>query len=69
MARMLISGESKVNTPKNKKDAPAAESEIKGRKRTKDKLIRLVDLIPEKDVKGGRLPFGVTDTATRNNPK
>jgi hypothetical protein len=50
-----------VNTPKNKKDAPAAESEIKRRKRTKDKLIRLDDLIPEKDVKGGRqLPFGVT---------
>jgi hypothetical protein len=56
-----------VNTPKNKKDAPAAESEIKRRKRTKDKLIRLDDLIPEKDVKGGRqLPFGVTDTTQRD---
>jgi hypothetical protein len=55
-----------VNTPKNKKDAPAAESESKGRKRTRDKLIRLDDLIPEKDVKGGRqLPFGVTDTTQR----
>ena len=55
-----------MNTPKNKKDAPAAESEIKRRKRTKDKLIRLDDLIPEKDVKGGRqLPFGVTDTTQR----
>jgi hypothetical protein len=55
-----------VNTPKNKKDAPAAESEITRRKRTKDKLIRLDDLIPEKDVKGGRqLPFGVTDTTQR----
>ena len=59
-----------MNTPKNKKNAPATESGIK-RKRTKDKLIRLDDLIPEKDVKGGRqLPFGVTDTTTtRNNPK
>ena len=55
-----------MNTPKNKKDAPAAESEIKRRKRTRDKLIRLDDLIPEKDVKGGRqLPFGVTDTTQR----
>ena len=55
-----------MNTPKNKKNAPAAESEIKRRKRTRDKLIRLDDLIPEKDVKGGRqLPFGVTDTTQR----
>ena len=60
-----------MNTPKNKKDAPAAESESKGRKRTRDKLIRLDDLIPEKDVKGGRqLPFGVTETTQRpNNPE
>ena len=50
---MLISGESKVNTPKDKKNAPAAESGNKRRKRTRDKLIRLDDLIPEKDVKGG----------------
>jgi hypothetical protein len=59
-----------VNTPKNKKDAPAVESEITRRKRTRDKLIRLDDLIPEKDVKGGRqLPFGVTDTTQPpNNP-
>ena len=55
-----------MNTPKNKKDALAAESESKRRKRTKDKLIRLDDLIPEKDVKGGRqLPFGVTETTQR----
>jgi len=55
-----------VNTPKNKKNAPAAESGSKRRKRTRNKLIRLDDLIPEKDVKGGRqLPFGVTDTTQR----
>jgi hypothetical protein len=66
---MLISGETKVNTPKNKKNAPATESGIQTRKRRKDKMIRLDDLIPEKDVKGGRLPFGVTETTTRNNPK
>lgn len=59
-----------MNTPKNKKEAPAAESGIRGRKRTTDKLIRLDDLIPEKDVKGGRqMPFGVTDTTQRDNPR
>ena len=59
-----------MNTPKNKKNAPAAESESKRRKRTKDKLIHLDDLIPEKDVKGGQqVPFGVTDTTQPNNPK
>jgi hypothetical protein len=60
-----------VNTPKNKKDAPAAESESKRRKRTRDKLIRLDDLIPEKDVKGGRqLPFGFTENnTTTKQPK
>ena len=55
-----------MNTPKNKKNAPATESGIKTRKRNRDKLIRLDDLIPEKDVKGGRqLPFGVTETTQR----
>ena len=60
-----------MNTPKNKENAPAEESGIKRRKRTTDKLIRLDDLIPEKDVKGGhQVLFGVTDTAqTTNNPK
>jgi hypothetical protein len=58
-----------VNTPKNKKDASAPESGSKRRKRTKDKLIRLDDLIPEKDVKGGhQVPFGVSDV-TQNNKK
>jgi len=60
-----------VNTPKSKKDAPAAQTESKRRKRTKDKLIRLDDLISDQDVKGGRqLLFGLTDTRqTTDNPK
>jgi hypothetical protein len=59
-----------VNTPKNKKSAPATKSDSKTRKRTKNQLIRLNDLIPEKDVKGGRqMLFGVTDTTQTNNPK
>jgi hypothetical protein len=59
-----------VNTPKSKKNRPAAESGDKRPNSTKDKLIRLDDLIPEKDVKGGRqVPFGVTHTTqTTNNP-
>jgi hypothetical protein len=56
-----------VNTPKDHKDAPAAESESKKRKRSKAKLIRLNDLIPEKDVKGGHhVLFGVSDTNPKN---
>jgi hypothetical protein len=52
-----------VKTPKGKKEAPAAESGSKRRKRTKGKLIRLDDLLPERDVKGGHhVLFGVTDT-------
>lgn len=59
-----------MNTPDNKKNAPAAQSEGKRRKRTKEKLIRLNDLIPEKDVKGGhQVLFGVSDTTQTNNPK
>jgi hypothetical protein len=59
-----------VNTPKNKINAPAAESGNKRRKRSRDKLIRLDDLIPEKDVKGGhQVLFGATETTqTKNNP-
>ncbi len=59
-----------MNTPKNKKNAPAAESGNKRRKRTRDKLIRLDDLIPEKDVKGGhQVLFGVTDQHNDKQPK
>jgi hypothetical protein len=60
-----------VSAPKNKKNAPAAgESGNQRPKRRKDKLIRLDDLIPEKDVKGGRqLPFGaLAQTQRQNNP-
>jgi hypothetical protein len=64
LARILITKAAKVSA--SKKAPVAGESEIKRRKRTKDKLIRLDDLIPEKDVKGGRqLPFGVTETTQR----
>jgi len=59
-----------VHTPKNKKNAPAAESGSKRRKRTRDKFIPLNDLIPEKDVKGGhQVLFGVSDTTETKKPK
>jgi len=61
-----------VSAPKNKKNAPAGESGNQRPKRSKEKkLIRLDDLIPKQDVKGGhQLLFGVTDTTeTENNPR
>jgi len=59
-----------VNTPKNKKNAPATEAGNKRRKRTRDKLIRLDDLIPEQDVKGGhQMLFGATDTTQKTNDR
>jgi hypothetical protein len=60
-----------VSAPKNEENASAGESENRRRKRRRDKLIRLDDLIPKKDVKGGRqLLFGATDTTqTANSTK
>ncbi len=72
LARILITEIAKVSAPKkNKKNAPAAgESENQRPKRRKEKLIRLDDLIPKRDVTGGQqLLFGVTDTTqSTNNP-
>jgi hypothetical protein len=57
-----------VSAPKNKKNAPAGESENQRPKRRKGKLIRLDDLIPKRDVAGGhQLLFGVTDTTETTN--
>jgi hypothetical protein len=66
LAPILITEIAKVSAPKN---APAAgESGNQRPKRRKDKLIRLNDLIPKQDVKGGQqLLFGVTDTRQSTN--
>jgi len=58
-----------VNTPNDKKNAPAGEHSHRP-KRRKEKLIRLDDLIPKGNVVGGRqsMLFGVSETQT-NNPK
>jgi hypothetical protein len=54
---------------KNKENATAGESGNRRPKRRRDKLILLDDLIPKKDVKGGRqLLLGATDTRQTTNP-
>jgi len=66
---MLIHQKAKVNAPKNKQNPSALESGIKRRKRTKGKLIRLDDLIPERDVKDGhQVIFGADDRTQTNQP-
>jgi hypothetical protein len=60
-----------VSAPKDKEDALRKEPKASKQKRVKEKLIRLDDLIPKGNVKGGRqLLFGVTDpTQTTNTGK
>jgi hypothetical protein len=56
-----------VSAPKDKKNAPAGESGNQRPKRNREKVIRLDDLIPKQDVKGGhQLLFGATDTTQTN---
>jgi hypothetical protein len=58
-----------VSAPKNKENAHAGESGKQRPERRRDKLIRLDDLIPKQDVKGGhQLLFGVIDTTQTTNP-
>jgi hypothetical protein len=58
-----------VSVPKNEENAPAGESANARRKRRKDKLIRLDDLMPKQDAKGGRkLLLGATETTQTTNP-
>jgi hypothetical protein len=59
-----------VSAPKDKKDTPGGEPENQKSKRKKQRLIRLDDLIPKMDVKGGRqYLFGSTDTTTEDKEK
>jgi hypothetical protein len=63
-----------VSAPKNKKAAMSGDPKHPSSKRRKEKLIRLDDLIPKRNVAGGgQFLFGVTDavrtTKTTNNPK
>ena len=49
-----------VSSSKEKKDADSGERGAQRQRRSKDKLIRLDDLIPDEKVVGGR--YGATDT-------
>jgi hypothetical protein len=66
----LVTKTANVSASRNKKNAPAGESGNQRPKRKKEKVIRLDDLIPKKDVTGGQqLLFGVTDaTQSINKP-
>jgi hypothetical protein len=58
-----------MSVPKKEGNAPAVESANQRPKRRKDKLIRLNDLIPKRDAKGGRqLLFGATETTQTTKP-
>jgi hypothetical protein len=53
----------------NKENASAGESGNRSPKRRREKFIRLDDLVPKQDVKGGhKLLFGATDTKNQTNP-
>jgi hypothetical protein len=54
-----------VSSSKEKKDAGSGERGAQRQKPSKEKLIRLDDLIPDKKVAGGRLIFGATDTTRK----
>jgi hypothetical protein len=59
-----------MSVSKNEENAPAGESAKQRSKRRKDKLIRLDDLIPKQDPKGGRqLPLGATETTKPSKKK
>ena len=55
-----------VSSSKEKKDADSGERGAQRQKRSKDKLIRLDDLIPDEKVVGGRL-FGATTTQNQKH--
>ena len=54
-----------VSSSKEKKDAEPGERKAQRQKPSKEKLIRLDDLIPDKKVAGGRRFFGATDTTRK----
>jgi hypothetical protein len=60
-----------VSASKQKKGAQAADPKHRKQERQKEKLIRLDDLVPKQNVRGGRRFFGATDTQqpTQNTKK
>ncbi|MGZ4983184.1 MAG: hypothetical protein ACXWG0_02665 [Chthoniobacterales bacterium] len=69
MARRVLIGSVKVSASKQTKGAQAGETKNQKPEGTKEKLIRLDDLIPKQNVRGGRqMYFGSSNTETNNNP-
>jgi hypothetical protein len=58
---MLGVNRAPVSPSKEKKDADSGERGAQRQKRSKEKLIRLDDLIPDEKVVGGGQLFGATD--------
>jgi hypothetical protein len=56
-----------VSSSKEKKDADSGERGAQRQKRSKDKLIRLDDLIPDEKVVGGQQLFGAHTTQKQKN--
>jgi len=56
-----------VSSSKEKKDADSGERGAQRQKRSKDKLIRLDDLIPDEKVVGGQQLFGANTTQNQKN--
>ena len=66
MARLVLIGR-RVSSSKEKKDADSGERGAQRQKRSKDKLIRLDDLIPDEKVVGGRQLFGANTTQNQKH--
>jgi len=65
VARMVLMLRT-VSSSKEKRDADSGEHGAQRRKRSKEKLIRLDDLLPDKKVVGGGGQlFGATDITTK----
>jgi len=56
-----------VSSSKEKKDADSGERGAQRQKRSKEKLIRLDDLIPDEKVVGGRQLFGANTTQNQKH--
>ncbi len=55
-----------MSASKKEKGAQAGDQKDQKQERKKDKLIRLDDLIPKQNVRGGRQFFGASETQNTN---
>ena len=64
---MLGVNRRRVSSSKEKKDADSEERGAQRQKRSKDKLIRLDDLIPDEKIVGGQQLFGAKTTQNQKH--